>query len=72
MTAVYSLLGAVLTAMLWSIAHLITINRRLARIEFALFGNSTPQVQGNKSIFPICSTLAKLVEEVEGAENANS
>jgi len=72
MTAVYSLLGAVLTAMLWSIAHLITINRRLARIEFALFGNSTPQVQGNKSIFPICNTLAKLVEEVQGAENADS
>lgn len=76
MAAVYSMLGAILTAILWMLGHVFTISKKIARVEFALFGNSNPKLQDYDRIFPICNTLAYMLDKLErinqGGDDADS
>jgi hypothetical protein len=65
MTAIYAILGAILAASTWMLGNLLSVNRKLTMLQFALFGDSLSNRSKQKHVFPICDTIAAGLQKIE-------
>ena len=68
----YAIMGIILGLMMSGLAgiavQLLKISKKLAKIEFAIFGNG---VQAQRDVFPIAYNLADVKDKIDQMEGKN-